>query len=151
MSILKKLSILFFTLFFASCTLNKIDNVHGISNLKNKIKLIKINETNKNDILKIMGPAPIKTKEDKRWTYFEVRETKTKYGKRDIYLNDYVEIFFNNYGIAKKIDFYDLEKMKNIKFTEEKTKALGVKDTFSRNLLNSTRKRMENARKKFNK
>ena len=98
-----------------------------------------------------MGPAPIKTKEDKRWTYFEVRETKTKYGKRDIYLNDYVEIFFNNYGIAKKIDFYDLEKMKNIKFTEEKTKALGVKDTFSRNLLNSTRKRMENARKKFNK
>ena len=151
MSILKKLSVLFFTLFFASCTLNKIDNVHGISNLKNKIKLIKINETNKNDILKIMGPAPIKTKEDKRWTYFEVRETKTKYGKRDIYLNDYVEIFFNNYGIAKKIDFYDLEKMKNIKFTEEKTKALGVKDTFSRNLLNSTRKRMENARKKFNK
>ena len=125
--------------------------MHGISNLKNKIKLIKINETNKNDILKIMGPAPIKTKEDKRWTYFEVRETKTKYGKRDIYLNDYVEIFFNNYGIAKKIDFYDLEKMKNIKFTEEKTKALGVKDTFSRNLLNSTRKRMENARKKFNK
>ena len=125
--------------------------MHGISNLKNKIKLIKINETNKNDILKIMGPAPIKTKEDKRWTYFEVRETKTKYGKRDIYLNDYVEIFFNNYGITKKIDFYDLEKMKNIKFTKEKTKTLGVKDTFSKNLLNSTRKRMENARKKFNK
>ncbi|WP_440680156.1 hypothetical protein [Candidatus Pelagibacter sp. HIMB1517] len=151
MSILKKLSILFFTLFFASCTLNKIDNVHGVSNLKNKTKLIKINETNKNDILKIMGPAPIKNKEDKRWSYFEVRETKTKYGKRDIYLNDYVEIFFNNYGIAKKIDFYDLEKMKNIKFTEEKTKTLAVKDTFSRNLLNSTRKRMENARKKFKK
>jgi len=151
MSILKKLSILFFTLFFASCTLNKIDNVHGVSNLKNKTKLIKINESNKNDIFKIMGPAPIKNKENKRWAYFEVRETKKKYGKRDIYLNDYVEIFFNNYGIAKKIDFYDLEKMKNIKFTEEKTKTLAIKDTFSRNLLNSTRKRIENARKKFNK
>ena len=125
--------------------------MHGVSNLKNKIKLIKINKTNKNDIFKIMGPAPIKNKDDKRWTYFEVRETKTKYGIRDIYLNDYVEIFFNNYGIAKKMDFYDLENMKNIKFTEEKTKTMGVKDTFSRNLLNSTRKRMENARKKFNK
>ena len=125
--------------------------MHGVSNLKNKTKLIKINETNKNDILKIMGPAPIKNKEDKRWSYFEVRETKTKYGKRDIYLNDYVEIFFNNYGITKKIDFYDLEKMKNIKFTEEKTKTLGVKDTFSKNLLSSTRKRMENARKNLNK
>ena len=151
MSILKKLSILFFTLFFASCTLNKIDNVHGVSNLKNKIKLIKVNETNKNDITKILGPVPIENKEEKRWTYFEVRETKTKYGKRNIYVNDYVEIFFNNYGIIKKIDFYDLEKMKNIKFTKEKTKTLGVKDTFSKNLLNSTRKRMENARKKFNK
>lgn len=125
--------------------------MHGVSNLKNKIKLIKINETNKNDIFKIMGPAPIKNKEDKRWTYFEVRETKTKYGIRDVYLNDYVEIFFNNYGIAKKIDLYDLQKMKNIKFTEEKTKTFAIKDTFSRNLLNSTRKRMENARKKFNK
>ena len=151
MSILKKLSILFFTLFFASCTLNKIDNVHGVSNLKNKIKLIKINETNKNDITKILGPVPIENKEEKRWTYFEVRETKTKYGKRDIYVNDYVEIFFNNYGIANKIEFYNLSNMKNIKFAKEKTKSLGVKDTFSKNLLSSTRKRMENARKKFEK
>ena len=151
MSILKKLSILFFILFFASCTLNKIDNVHGVSNLKNKIKLIKINETNKNDITKILGPVPIENKEEKRWTYFEVRETKTKYGKRDIYVNDYVEIFFNNYGITNKIEFYDLSNMKNIKFAKEKTESLGVKDTFSKNLLSSTRKRMENARKKFEK
>jgi len=122
-----------------------------VSNLKNKIKLIKINETNKNDITKILGPVPIENKEEKRWTYFEVRETKTKYGKRDIYVNDYVEIFFNNYGIANKIEFYDLSNMKNIKFAKEKTKSLGVKDTFSKNLLSSTRKRMENARKKFEK
>ena len=122
-----------------------------MSNLKNKIKLIKINETNKNDITKILGPVPIENKEEKRWTYFEVRETKTKYGKRDIYVNDYVEIFFNNYGIANKIEFYDLSNMKNIKFAKEKTKSLGVKDTFSKNLLSSTRKRMENARKKFEK
>ena len=148
MSILKKLSILFFTLFFASCTLNKIDNVHGISNLKNKIKLIKINETNKNDVFKILGPVPIENNEEQRWTYFEVRETKTKYGKRNIYLNDYLEISFNKYGIVKKVDFYDLTNMKNIKFSKDKTKSLGVKDTFSRNLLNSTRKRLKNARKK---
>ena len=122
-----------------------------MSNLKNKIKLIKINETNKNDITKILGPVPIENKEEKRWTYFEVRETKTKYGKRDIYVNDYVEIFFNNYGITNKIEFYDLSNMKNIKFAKEKTESLGVKDTFSKNLLSSTRKRMENARKKFEK
>ena len=116
--------------------------------MKNKIKLIKINETNKNDVFKILGPVPIENNEEQRWTYFEVRETKTKYGKRNIYLNDYLEISFNKYGIVKKVDFYDLTNMKSIKFSKDKTKSLGVKDTFSRNLLNSTRKRLENARKK---
>ena len=151
MSILKKLSTLFFILFFASCTLNKIDNVHGVSNLKNKIKLIKNNKSNKNDISKILGPVPIEHKLEKRWSYFEVRETKTRYGKTNIYINDYVEIFFDKYGIVQKIEFYDLNDMKNIEFVKEKTKSLGVKDTFSKNLLSSTRKRMENARKKFKK
>ena len=64
-------------------------------------------------------------------------------------VNDYAEIFFNKYGIASKIEFYDLSKMNKIKFTEDKTQTLGVKDTFTKNLLNSTRKRLENARKKF--
>jgi len=113
------------------------------------LQLFTINKSNKNDINKILGPVPIKSKEEKRWTYFEVRETKTKYGKKNIYLNDYVEIYFNNYGIIKKIEFYDLNKMNKIVFTKDITKSLGVKDTFSKNLLSSTRKRMENARKKL--
>jgi len=152
MFILKKLFVLLLlTLFFNSCTLNKIDKVHGVSNLKNKIKIIKINETNKNDIIKLLGPVIIKDEEEMRWSYFEVRETKTKYGKKDIYINDYTEIFFNKYGIVKKIEIYDLASMNKIKFTNKKTESLAVRDTFSKNLLNSTRKRMENARKKFDK
>lgn len=149
MFILKKLFIVLLTLILTSCTLNKIDNVHGVSNLKNKIKLIKISKSNKNDVKKILGPIKIEELKEKKWIYFEVRETKTKYGKKDIYVNDYAEIFFNKYGIASKIEFYDLSKMNKIKFTEDKTQTLGVKDTFSKNLLNSTRKRLENARKKF--
>ena len=151
MFILKKLSILFFTLFFASCTLNKIDNVHGVSNLKNKINLIKINKTNKNDILELLGPVLIENKNEKRWTYFEVRETKTKYGVKKVYINDYAEIFFDKYGLIKKIDFYDLNSMKKVQFSKSKTKSLAIEDTFSKSILNSTRKRMENARKKFDK
>ena len=33
---------------------------------------------------------------------FEVRETKTKYGKKGLYVNDYAEIFFDKYGLIKK-------------------------------------------------
>ncbi len=134
-----------------SCTLNKVDNVHGVSNLKNKISLIKNNKTNKNDIIKILGPMPVIDKKENRWAYFEVRETKTKYGKKDIYVNDYIEIYFDKYGIVKNFEFFNLNDMNNIKFAKEKTRSLGVKDTFAKNLLSSTRKRMENARKKFEK
>ncbi len=134
-----------------SCTLNKVDNVHGVSNLKNKISLIERNKTNKNDIIKILGPIPVIDKKENRWAYFEVRETKTKYGKKDVYVNDYIEIYFDKYGIVKNFEFYNLNNMKNIKFAKEKTRSLGVKDTFAKNLLSSTRKRMENARKKFQK
>ena len=149
MFIYKFLFIFILTLITTSCTLNKIDNVHGVSNLKNKTLLIKKNETNKNDIIKILGPIPVIDKIENRWAYFEVRETKTKYGKRNIYVNDYAEIYFNEKGIVKSVDFFTLEDMKKIKFAKEKTRSLGVKDTFSKNILSSTRKRMENARKKF--
>tara|TARA_B100000963_G_scaffold340259_1_gene338740 strand:- start:531 stop:932 length:402 start_codon:yes stop_codon:yes gene_type:complete len=131
--------------------LNKVDNVHGVSNLKNKILLIKASKTNKNDIIRILGPLPVVDKTDNRWAYFEVRETRTKYGKKNIYVNDYVEIYFDKYGIVKKFQFFNLNSMNDIKFAKEKTKSLGVEDTFSKNLLSSTRKRMENARKKFQK
>jgi len=151
MSILKKFYILSLTLFISSCTLSKIDNVHGISNLKNKIKLIKINSSNKNDVNLILGPAPLEDKKVNKFLYFEVRETKNKLGKKNIYVNDYVEIFFDKYNITKKIELYDLNNMNKIKFTKNITKSYAIKDTFSKNLLSSTRKRMENARKKFEK
>jgi len=151
MSIYKKILIFFLALIITSCTLNKVDNVHGVSNLKNKISLIKNNKTNKNDIIQIFGPMPVIDKKDNRWAYFEVRETKTKYGKKDVYVNDYIEIYFDKYGVVKKFEFFNLNNMKDIKFAKEKTKSLGVKDTFTKNLLSSTRQRMENARKKFQK
>ena len=134
-----------------SCTLNKVDHVHGVSNLKNKISLIKNNKSNKNDIVQIFGPMPVIDKKDNRWAYFEVRETKTKYGKKNVYVNDYIEIYFDKYGIVKKFEFFNLNNMNEIKFAKEKTRSLGVKDTFTKNLLSSTRQRMESARKKFQK
>ena len=151
MSIIKKIILILLTLNLASCTLNKVDKVHGVSNLKNKIKLFKINETNKNDILNILGPTIVKDNKLNRWTYFEVRETVTKYGKRDIYINDYVEVYFNKYGLLKNIEVYDLESSNKIKFSNDKTATLGVKDTFTKNLFSSTRKRLENAKKRLEK
>ena len=149
MLFIKYLLVFFLTLFFHSCTLKKIDSVHGISNLKEKISLVKIKKSNKNDIIRIIGPLFINQQSDDKWTYFEVRETRTKYGEKKIYTNNYVEIFFNKYGIVNKIDFYNLSSMNKITFTKDKTQTIAKRDTISENLLSSTRKRMENAKKKF--
>ena len=145
----------FLALLINSCALNKVDNVHGVSNLKNKVSLIKNNKSNKNDIIRILGPMPVIDKKDNRWAYFEVRETKTKYGKKNVYVNDYIEIYFDKYGIVKKFEFFNLSNMNDIKFAKERTRSLGVKDTFTKNLLSSTRQRMEmhvkNSKKKTSK
>ncbi len=134
-----------------ACTLNKVDKVHGVSNLKNKIQLIKVNTTNKNDVIQILGPSLLKDEKENRWTYFEVRETVAKYGKRDIYENNYVEIYFNKYGLAKKVEAYDLNNLNKVKFSKDTTVTLGVKNTFTKNLFSSTRKRLENAKKRLEK
>jgi len=149
MFIIKKYIIFIFFLNLFACNLNKIDIVHGINNLDKKKNLILINQTNKNDVINILGPVLINNKEERRWTYFEVRETKSKLGKRDIYVNNYLEIYFDKYGIVKKKDFFDLNSMKKISFSKDKIQSLGKKDTLSESLLNSTRKRLESARKKF--
>lgn len=125
--------------------------MHGVSNLKNKIQLIKVNTTNKNDVIQILGPSLLKDEKENRWTYFEVRETVAKYGKRDIYENNYVEIYFNKYGLAKKVEAYDLNNLNKVKFSKDTTVTLGVKNTFTKNLFSSTRKRLENAKKRLEK
>ena len=148
---MRRIILLSLVIILSNCTLNKVIKHHGEHFLEKKNEKLIIGKTNKNDIVRILGPIPVIDKKENRWAYFEVRETKTKIGKKAIYVNDYVEIYFDKYGIVKKFELYTLNNMNDIKFAKEKTKSLGVKDTFSKNLLSSTRKRMENARKKFQK
>jgi outer membrane protein assembly factor BamE (lipoprotein component of BamABCDE complex) len=126
--------------------LNKVDKIHGVINLKNKVKSLTIEKSNKNDVKKIIGPSIINDKN--KWTYVEVRETVTKFGKNKIYLSDYAEIYFDNYSIVKQINFYDLKKQKEIKFSKDGTKIYAIEDSFVKNLLSSTRERARRARER---
>lgn len=132
-----------------SCTFNKINNIHGVNNLIEKSKLIKIDSSNRNDVTKILGPSIIKDENENKISYFEVRETKNKLGKKIIEINSYIEISFDKYNIVKKIEIFDTKKNQDLKFTEKVTNTSGVKDTFISNLLSSTRKRMKKAKEKF--
>ncbi len=144
--------LIFVTIIFFqfSCSFNKVDKVHGISNLKNKIEKIKINKSNKNDVTNILGPSVLIDQNEERWTYFEVRETKNKFGKKIIYENNYVEIKYDKYGLVKEKIIFDLKNMKEIKFSKDKTETYALNESFIKGILSSTRKRLKNTRDKYN-
>ena len=68
----KKLLILF--IIISGCTTNKVVKNHGISLIDEKSKKLIINQSNKNDILKIMGPPSTKSEFNKK--YLDIYRTK---------------------------------------------------------------------------
>ena len=51
-------------LFLASCSLEKVIQHHGVHNLEKKQNKLKINLSNKNDIIKLIGPPSTKNSFD---------------------------------------------------------------------------------------
>ena len=52
----KLLIILIISIFIQNCSLNKVVKRHGVQNLEKKSEKIILNQTNKNDIIKLLGP-----------------------------------------------------------------------------------------------
>ena len=80
--------------------------MHGINFLENREKILKINKTNKNDVISILGKPHTKSiNEDNKWMYFERATTKGKYykiGQNVLTRNNVLELTFNKYGLLEK-------------------------------------------------
>ena len=115
---------IFLFLFTLNCSPNKVSNNHGFTSLQDKFDKISINKTNKNDILKIIGPpSSISNFNNDKWFYIERmkrNQSLFKLGIKKIQKNDILIVKFNNKGILeyKKIlklnDMNDIEFAKNI-------------------------------------
>tara|TARA_B100000242_G_scaffold87254_1_gene58512 strand:+ start:183 stop:581 length:399 start_codon:yes stop_codon:yes gene_type:complete len=122
--------------------------VHGVKNIILKSQILKINVSNKNDVLKLIGYQPLIDPFDKNlWSYFEIVIEKNKLGKKEFKKNNILIVKFNNKGIINKVETYNLSNMQNIKFSENKTKSLALDDSIITKILNSSRKRLERAKK----
>ena len=65
-----KILLIFIFLFIISCSSSRLSNNHGLTSLQAKYDKIIINKTNKNDILKIIGPPSSISNFDKNsWFY----------------------------------------------------------------------------------
>ena len=119
---------------------------HGVPFLEKKQADLIINESNKNDIRKILGNPSTKSKFDNDiWIYIERKQTQSKLknlGKMKIYKNDILVLEIDDFGILKKKTFYNKDDMEKIKIVENTTQAGFQKNSFIYDFLSSMRQKM---------
>ena len=148
---MKKIYIFLILIFITNCSLNKAVQHHGVHNLDKKQKALKINISNKNDILKIIGPPSTKsTFNNEVYIYIE-RKTSTskltKLGKKVLLVNNVLILDIDKKGLLIKKEFFNKEDMKNIKYSEMKTENPVSKQSFVTSFLQSVRQKMYGKRK----
>jgi len=131
----------------SSCSLNKVILHHGIHNLEKKQAKLKINVTNKNEIVELFGPPSTKSTFDNDvYIYMERKTSSSKLrnlGKKEILKNDVLILEIDNKGILLAKNFYDKNDMKKINFEENITGINYSKKSFIYNFLSSLRQKID--------
>ena len=137
---------IFLFLFTLNCSSNKVTNNHGFISLNEKFKKITINKTNKNDIIKIIGPPSTTSKfENDVFIYIERKTTSSKLiklRKKTLLINNVLILDINNKGILIAKKFYNKEDMKNIKMVKSTTESGFRRNTFVYNFMSSMRQKI---------
>jgi outer membrane protein assembly factor BamE (lipoprotein component of BamABCDE complex) len=137
---------IFIFLFVTNCTLNKVIKHHGVHFLEKKNAKLIVNNTNKNDIIKILGPPSTKsTFDNDLWIYIE-RSTSSsrlsKLGKKKLIKNNVLILEINQRGILSEKIFIDKDDMNNLKFSKDFTQMTYSKKSFIYDFLSSMRQKM---------
>ena len=130
----------------ANCSLQKPIKHHGVHKLEIKEKKLILNETNKNDIIRILGPPSVESKFDQEVLFFierKITNTSTfKLGRQIIMTNNVLVVELDSYGILVKKDFYDLKNMNEVKFSKNITSVDYSKNSFVYDFLTSMRQKI---------
>ena len=141
-----KIILLITFLFLTNCKFNKIVDSHGVHFLDKKQQTLIVNTSNINDIIESLGPPSTKSKfNNDLWIYIERKKTRTNsllLGKKKIYTNNVLVLEINNKGLLAKKDFFNIDDMKKIKFSNEKTINTASKKSFVYDFLSSFRQRI---------
>ena len=143
---MKKILILLFVL-LSSCSLNKVVLHHGVHNLEKKQTKLKVNYTNKNDIIRLIGPPSTENNFDNEVYIYIERKTSgsklTKLGEKKLIKNDVLILEIDNTGVLLSKKFYNKNDMNKIKFDENMTGINYKKKSFIYNFLSSVRQKID--------
>ena len=144
---MRKLFIFFIiSLFVSACTLKKVEKHHGGHFLNKKQEKLTVNQSNKNDILRLLGsPSTKSTFDNDLWIYIE-RKTKNssfvKFGNERIIVNNVLLLEISSMGLLETKEFLDLNNMQELKFSEQTTENQYKKNTFVYDFLSSMRQKI---------
>ena len=125
MSFIRFIHILFILIFIINCSGNKVSNYHGVKSLEIHYKNIKINSTNKNDLIRLIGPPSTISKFDNnKWFYVERLKTNQslfKLGSQKIRKNNILIVELTNSGLLKNKILLNLDNMNDINYLKKTT------------------------------
>jgi outer membrane protein assembly factor BamE (lipoprotein component of BamABCDE complex) len=131
----------------ASCTLNKVVKHHGVHNLEQKQTKLKINQSNKNDIINIIGPPSTESTFDNDVYIYIERKTSgsklTKFGQKELIKNDVLVLEIDRNGILVAKKFYNKNEMNKISLDENITGINYSKKSFVYTFLSSLRQKID--------
>jgi len=134
-------------IFLASCSLNKVVQHHGVHNLEDKQKKIKVNYSNKNDIVKLIGPPSTQSIFDSEVFIYIERKTGNskilKFGKKELIVNNVLILELDNKGILLSKNFYNKNDMNKIVFDNDITGINYTKKSFIYNFLSTLRSKID--------
>ena len=143
---MNKLYIFFLFLILSNCSFKPVVKHHGVPFLEKKQEILIVNQTNKNDIKKILGVPSTRSKFDNDvWIYIERKQTQSQIknlGRMKIFKNDVLVLEIDKYGILKKKEFYNKDDMENIKFVEATTQAGFKRNSFIYDFMSSMRQKI---------
>ena len=130
-----------------NCSLNKVIIHHGVHNLDKKQLKLKVNSTNKNDIVQLIGPPSTKSSFDNDVYIYIERKTSsskiTKLGKKKLLSNNVLVLEIDQKGILISKKFYNKEDMQKLKFDDDITGINFTKKSFVYNFLSSLRQKID--------
>ncbi len=143
---MNKIYFIIIFLCIANCSFNKAIKHHGVNFLEKKQEKLILNTTNKNDIVKILGPPSTKSTFDNDVWIFIERKTTTKklfkLARKKILVNNVLVLEIDSYGLLVKKEFYNMEKMNDLDFSKRTTETTYTKKSFVYDFMSSMRQKL---------
>ena len=131
---------------FSSCNLKKNIDHHGVHLLQKKNQMLNIGESNKNDVIEILGPPLLQSTFDNDVLIYIERKITTKslikLGDRKMLVNNVLVIELDERGLLVNKDFYDLNSMNEVKIVKNITEVDYQKTSFVTDFMSSMRQKI---------